>query len=77
MKKKIIHYTNEPMKVGKRVKDFLPSPAELSFKEDTKKITLALTKRSIAFFKNQSRKHKLKYQPMIREILDKYVSLHS
>lgn len=29
MKKKTIHYTDEPIKLGKRVKDFLPSPEEL------------------------------------------------
>lgn len=30
-------YTDEPMKTGQRVKDFLPPPEELVFKEDTEK----------------------------------------
>jgi len=27
-------YTDEPMSIGKRVRDFLPPPGELAFKED-------------------------------------------
>ena len=50
MKKKII-YTNEPPNVdldnAKRIKDFLPPPHELVFKEKTIKVTLALTKKAL------------------------------
>ena len=46
MKKKIV-YTDEPMGDVEVVADFLPSPAELAFKEDGVKVTLALSKSSV------------------------------
>ncbi len=46
MKKKIV-YTDEPMGVVEVVADFLPSPAELAFKEDGLKVTLTLSKSSL------------------------------
>ena len=46
MKKKIV-YTDEPMSDVGVVADFLPSPAELAFKEDGVKVTQALSKRSV------------------------------
>ena len=46
MKKKIV-YTDEPMGDVEVVADFLPSPAELAFKEDGEKVRLALNKRSL------------------------------
>ena len=46
MKKKIV-YTDEPMGDVGVVADFLPSPAELAFKEDGVKVTLALSKSSV------------------------------
>ncbi len=80
MKKKII-YTNEPPDVdldnAKRIKDFLPPPHELVFKEKTIKVTLALTKESVDFFKKEADKHDIKYQKMIRSLIDQYVSAHS
>ncbi len=57
------------------VRDFLPSPKELAFKEDTIKVTIALSKSSIDFFKNQSKKYKTPYQKMIRNLIDEYVGL--
>ena len=48
MQKKIA-YTDEPMGEVEVVADFLPSPAELAFKEDGVKVTLALSKSSVAF----------------------------
>ena len=44
-------YSDEPIKVGKPVKDFLPSPEELVLKENTVKVTISLTKDSVDFFK--------------------------
>jgi len=55
------------------VADFLPSPAELSFREDGVKVTLALSKSSVAFFKAEASKHQTQYQRMIRRLLDAYV----
>lgn len=71
MKKKTI---NSDMPIGKlmRIKDFLPSPAELAIPEETVKITLSLKKSSIEFFKHQAERYRTKYQRMIRELLDRY-----
>ncbi|HEX9654085.1 MAG TPA: CopG family transcriptional regulator [bacterium] len=73
MKKKI-KYIEEPMEDVKVIADFLPPPEELAFKEETIKVTLELSKRSIDFFKSQATHHKIQYQKMIRRLLDEYVS---
>ena len=57
------------------IPDFLPSPEELAFREETVKVTISLSKSSIDFFKNQSKKHHTSYQKMIRKLLDKYVGM--
>ncbi len=79
--KKRIKYTEEPSDVNldaaRAVKDFLPPPDQLVFKEKTVKVTLALSEGSVNFFKVQANKHGLKYQQMIRSLIDKYVSAHS
>ena len=72
MKKKIV-YTDEPMGDVKVITDFLPSPAELAFREDGVKVTLALSKSSVDFFKSEASKHHTQYQRMIRRLLDSYV----
>ncbi len=71
MKKKIT-YTNEPLGNLKIVDDFLPSPSELIFKEDTVKVTISLSKSSIEFFKQEAKSHHTQYQKMIRNLLDRY-----
>lgn len=50
MKKKI-KYSDGEMGIVEVVKDFLPKPEDLVFKEDTVKVTLNLSKSSIEFFK--------------------------
>ena len=75
MKKKTT-YTNEPIGAVKRVDDFLPTPDELAFKEETVKVTIALSKASIDFFKDQAKKHDTQYQKMIRRLLDEYTTRH-
>ena len=72
MKKKIT-YTDEPIE-GEVIKDFLPSPENLVFKEKKTKVTLTLSNKSIAFFKDAAKKHGASYQSMIRELLDFYVA---
>lgn len=72
MKKKIT-YTNEPMGELEVVADFLPTPAELALKDDGVKVTLALSKSSVEFFKSEASKHQTQYQRMIRRLLDSYV----
>lgn len=68
-----IKYTDEPLGKVQVVADFLPSPAELAFREEGVKVTLALSKKSIEFFKSEATKHHTQYQRMIRRLLDAYV----
>lgn len=67
-------YTEEPMGELRVVEDFLPPPDQLVLKEDNVKVTISLKKSSIAFFKEQAKKHKTSYQKMIREVVDWYAS---
>jgi hypothetical protein len=75
--KKSIKYTNEPLGRVNIVEDFLPSPGELVFREDTEKVTIALSKRSVNFFKKEARLHGTQYQRMIRALLDRYAEVHA
>ena len=68
-----IKYTDEPLGKTQVVADFLPSPSELAFREEGVKVTLALSKKSLEFFKSQAAKHQTQYQRMIRRLLDAYV----
>ncbi len=72
MKKKTVRYTSGEIGKLKIVKDFLPPPEELALRDDTVKITLSLSRRSVAFFKRESQQHKVPYQRMIRSLVDKY-----
>ena len=63
-------YTDEPLGDIEVVTDFLPSPAELAFREEGVKVTLALSKSSVDFFKTEASKHQTQYQRMIRRLLD-------
>lgn len=76
MKKKIT-YTDEPIGKVKIVTDFLPSPKELTLKDETVKITIALSKKSVEYFKREAKKHKTQYQKMIRRLLDEYTAHQS
>ena len=76
MKKKI-KYSNEKIGKVEIVEDFLPKPEDLVFKEDTVKVTLNLSKASIAFFKEIAQKHGSQYQKVIRNLLDRYTSHYS
>ncbi|HCU23953.1 MAG TPA: CopG family transcriptional regulator, partial [Deltaproteobacteria bacterium] len=66
--------SDEPLGKMRIMKDFLPPPHELVFKEDNVKVTLSLSKSSIDFFKDQAEKNHTQYQKMIRRLLDIYVS---
>lgn len=76
MKKKI-KYTNETLGNIEVVRDFLPSPDELVIKDNTVKVTLNLSKSSVEFFKDLASKSETKYQKVIRNLLDQYVSRYS
>jgi hypothetical protein len=68
-----IKYTDEPLGEMRVVPDFLPSPSELAFREEGVKVTLALSKKSVEFFKAEASRHHTQYQRMIRRLLDAYV----
>ena len=74
---KKINYTNEPLGQIEVIRDFLPPPSELAFREEGVKVTLALSKSSVDFFKLEASKHQTQYQRMIRRLLDSYVEAHS
>ena len=77
MKKKM-KYSDAPAEIKDallnaiEVEDFLPPPELLIPREETKKITILLSKRSIDFFKKASIENHIPYQQMIRKILDSY-----
>lgn len=72
-----IKYSDEELGEIKVIPDFLPSPDELAFREESVKVTIALSKKSIEFFKEQASKHHTQYQRMIRQLLDSYVEVHA
>ena len=75
--RKPIRYTDEPLGRVKVIRDFLPAPEYLSFREEAVKVTIALSRRSVDFFKREARKHGTQYQRMIRRLLDSYTDVHS
>jgi hypothetical protein len=46
-----IKYTNEPPGKLRIIADFLPPPHELAFSQESVKVTIALSKASVDFFK--------------------------
>lgn len=72
-----ISYSDGPMEEVRVIKDFLPPPSELAFREETVKVTIALTKASVDFFKQEAEKRQVSYQKMIRRLLDEYAHHHS
>ena len=71
-----IKYTDEPMGELRVLRDFLPSPEELAFKEEKVKVTISLSRTSLDFFKHEANRHHTAYQKMIRNLLDVYAVRH-
>ena len=77
MKSKV-KYSDAPEEIhdallnAKEIEDFLPPPELLIAKDETKKITISLSKKSIDFFKSVSEENHIPYQQMIRKVLDNY-----
>ena len=69
-------YTDESIGEIEIVEDFLPSPAELALEDETVKVTIALSKTSVDFFKQQAAQYGTSYQKMIRRLLDAYARQH-
>ena len=63
--------------IGARpLRDFLPPPERLVRREDTVKVTLALSRASVDFFRDQAQRHGVPYQRMIRALVDEYARRH-
>lgn len=58
------------------VHDFLPPPDQLVPAEETVKITIAMDRPSLNFFKKMAAKFGSKYQRMIREVLKRYAEAY-
>ncbi len=77
------YYENAPDEVrqglesAREIKDFLPPPEQLILKEDTKKVTIVLSQKSVEFFKEKSKVTHVPYQLMIRKVLDNYTEAYS
>ena len=71
--KRGIKYTDEPM-AFEEVTDFLPTPDKLVMRDDNVKVTIALSRSSLEFFKSQAEKYHTAYQKMIRNLLDVYTA---
>ena len=72
-----ISYSDGPIDEVEIVPDFLPSPEELVFREETVKVTIALTRASVEFFKAEAEKNNVSYQRMIRRLLDEYARAYA
>ena len=55
------------------INDFLPPPEQLAIKEESIKVTISLSKKSVVFFKEIAKRNHSHYQNMIRKIIDYYV----
>ena len=69
--------TNELLGEFQVVPDFLPPPNELALRDDGVKVTIALSERSVEFFKSHAAKNQTQYQRMIRQLLDAYVDAYA
>jgi len=72
-----IRYTDDPLGHLRVIRDFLPPPEDLVFREEGVKVTITLSKRSVDFFKREAERHGTQYQRMIRRLLDSYAQVHS
>ena len=67
-----IEYKNGPEGDWRIVDDFLPPPDRLVLKEKQVKVTIALSRESVDFFKKEAKKRQIPYQKMIRRVIDLY-----
>jgi hypothetical protein len=75
MNGKTADYTDDQGEITgdlRRVTDTLPPPDQLVPRDDTVKVTLALSRRSLEFFKREAAKQRVPYQRMIRALVDEY-----
>jgi predicted DNA binding CopG/RHH family protein len=72
MTDKTVKYTAGDIGPVRVIADFLPAPDALVPREDNVKVTLALSRRSVDFFKRAAKKRGVPYQRMIRALVDAY-----
>jgi len=72
MKKRTVKYTAGEIGEFRVIKNFLPPPEKLVLRETNVKVTLALSQRSVEFFKRAAKKQHVPYQRMIRALVDAY-----
>lgn len=68
-----IKYSDESLGEVEVVEDFLPSPDQLAFQDESVKVTISLSRSSVEFFKARAKEYNTPYQKMIRRLLDSYV----
>jgi predicted DNA binding CopG/RHH family protein len=74
MSNRTVKYTKGDIDRVRVVDDFLPAPDRLVPREDSVKVTLALSRRSLDFFKREAKKQRVPYQRMIRSLVDIYAA---
>ncbi len=67
-----IDYTEGEIDEVRVISDFLPPPSQLAFRDETVKVTIALSRSSVEFFKREADRYNVSYQKMIRRLLDEY-----
>ena len=72
MGNRTVKYTTGEIGPLRVVENFLPPPEALVLREDTVKVTLALSRRSVDFFKRAAKSRRVPYQRMIRALVDAY-----
>lgn len=75
MKARTADYTDDQGEIVgdlHRITDTLPPPDQLVTRDDTVKVTLALSRHSVEFFKREATKQRVPYQRMIRALVDEY-----
>ena len=69
---KAVGYTTGEIGSLRLIENFLPPPEALVLREDTVKVTLSLSRRSVDFFKRAAKSRRVPYQRMIRALVDAY-----
>lgn len=76
MKRKKIHYTDEPLGKLQIIPDFLPPPAEMARMRAMVKVTMEFDSESLEYFKKLAKRYGTPYQRIIRKVVDTYVARH-
>jgi hypothetical protein len=74
--KKPVKHPDEAAGPVSIVADFLPTPGNLVFGDDVEKVTIAVSKRTVDFFKREARLHGTQYRRMVGALLDRYAEAH-